>query len=160
MPSFDICSEIDLQEVSNVVDQANRELAGRFDFRGLDASFALQDGLVTMEGPEEFHLKQMLDILHSKCAKRDLDVSYLHVGDIVGAGKRKRQQLNVVQGIDKDTARKIVKIVKAAKFKVQVAIQGDQVRVSGKKRNDLQAVIALLTEEKLDIPLQFKNFRD
>jgi uncharacterized protein YajQ (UPF0234 family) len=160
MPSFDIVSEFERHEASNAVDQANRELATRFDFRGSDASFTLKDDTITSIGDSEFQLKQMLDIVQSKLHKRGIDIACLEVGEPQASGKTVVQLLTLRQGIDSDLARKIVKLIKDRKMKVQAAIQGDKVRVTGKKRDDLQKVIALLREQDLGMPLQFNNFRD
>jgi cyclic-di-GMP-binding protein len=161
MPSFDVVSEVDVQEVRNAVDQANRELETRFDFRGVEAGFALKDEEIEMHAPEEFQLGQMQDILRDKLTRRKVDAQCLREGDVEGAGKLKRQRFSLIQGIDTDSARAIVKLIKGSKIKVQAAIQGDKVRVTGKKRDDLQQVIALLRDaEELDLPLQFNNFRD
>ncbi|WJW75996.1 YajQ family cyclic di-GMP-binding protein [Thiohalobacter sp. IOR34] len=160
MPSFDVVSEVDLHEVTNAVDQANREIGNRYDFKGSDARVELNDTAITLDGESEFQLEQMKDILYNKLAKRGVDIAALEAGKLESSGNRTRQTLTVRQGIDKDTARKIVKHIKDAKLKVQASIQGDQVRVSGKKRDDLQQVIALLKQAELGLPLQFVNFRD
>ena len=160
MPSFDVVSEVDLHELSNAVDQANREIDNRFDFKGTDARIERSEELLTLEAQNEFQIKQMLDILHKKLVKRGVDIDSLEEGKLQESGSRARQEFKVRQGIDTDTARKIVKMVKEIKLKVQVAIQGEQVRVSGKKRDDLQQVITVLRNAKLDLPLQYINFRD
>lgn len=160
MPSFDVVSEVDLHEVRNAVDQANREVAQRFDFKGIDASFELGDGEIVLKAESEFHLQQMTDILYSKMAKRKVDIQSLDPQPPEQSGKVARQRLRVRQGIDAELARRMVKDIKATKIKVQAQIQGDQLRVSGKKRDDLQQVIAFMREQKYDIPLQFTNFRD
>jgi uncharacterized protein YajQ (UPF0234 family) len=160
MPSFDVVSEVDLQEVRNAVDQAVRELGTRFDFRGVDAGYELNDERIQLHAEEEFQLGQMLDILRDKFTRRGVDTRALDPGEIEASGKQKRQSFGLKQGIDKDSARKIVKLIKDAKLKVQAQIQGDQVRVTGKKRDDLQQVIAALREADLDMPLDFSNFRD
>ncbi|WP_456377348.1 YajQ family cyclic di-GMP-binding protein [Thiolapillus sp.] len=160
MPSFDIVSEVDLQEVRNAVDQANRVIGTRFDFKGVDASFAHQENEITLQAEQEFQLQQMLDILREKLAKRGVDVKAMDIKDPQTSLNATRQQILIQQGIESDAAKKIVKEVKAAKLKVQAQIQGDQVRVTGKKRDDLQQVIALLKEQDYGLPLQFKNFRD
>lgn len=160
MPSFDVVSEVDMHEVTNAVDQANRELRTRFDFRGVDASFALNDADVVVSAQEEFQLQQMNEILRDKLARRKVDVAALEDAGIEASGKQKRQIFRVRQGIDRDTSRKIVKLIKDSKLKVQAAVQGEQVRVTGKKRDELQDVIANLRKAQLDVPLQFKNFRD
>lgn len=160
MPSFDVVSEIDMHELSNAVDQANREVGTRFDFKGTDSTFQLNDNEITLESGSEFQLNQMRDILHNKMVKRGLDIACLEAKEPEMTGKRARQKVVARQGIDKDMARKIVKMVKDSKLKVQAAIQGEQVRVTGKKRDDLQQVIAMLKDAKLELPLQYTNFRD
>jgi uncharacterized protein YajQ (UPF0234 family) len=160
MPSFDAVSVVDMQEVRNAVDQASRELGTRFDFRNVDSGFELVGERIQLFAEEEFQLGQMLDILRDKLNRRGVDVRVLDPGAIEAAGKQKRQSFGLKQGIDKDTAKRLVKLVKDTKLKVQAQIQGDQVRVTGKKRDDLQGVIAALNEAELDIPLNFDNFRD
>lgn len=160
MPSFDIVSEVDMHEVTNAVDQANREVSTRFDFKGSNARYELKDSQIVMTGEGEFQLQQMLDILHSKLTRRGVDIACLDVGKPDRAGKEMRQEVTLRQGLDTPLAKKIVKLIKDARLKVQAAIQGEQVRVSGKKRDDLQQVIAMLKEAKLELPLQFTNFRD
>ena len=160
MPSFDVVSELDEQEVRNAVDQANRELEKRYDFRGVDASFEYGSDVIELAAFEEFQLVQMLDILRNKMIGRKLDARALDPGKIEGAGKQKRQKFALRQGVDKETARSIVKMVKDSKLKVQTQIQGEQVRVTGKKRDDLQKVMAMLKDAELDLPLQYDNFRD
>ena len=160
MPSFDMVSEVDDQEVMNAVDQANREISSRFDFRGVDASFEKADGYIRLSGEAEIQLDQMLDILRNKLVKRQVDPSVMDIKEREHSGKQYYQNVAIQQGIDSDLARQIVKMVKEQKIKVQTAIQGDQVRISGKKRDDLQKVIALLKDADIKIPLQFNNFRD
>ena len=161
MPSFDIVSEVDMHEINNALDQSNREIGTRFDFKGVDASFALNEqSNIVLTAEVDFQIHQMLDILRGKMVKRGIDGKALSEGDIETTGQKAVMIVKVQQGIEQDIARKIVKQVKEAKMKVQTAIQGDKLRVSGKKRDDLQQVIALLKEAKLEIPLQFDNFRD
>lgn len=160
MPSYDVVSEIDMHELTNAVDQANRELATRFDFRGVDAKFELKDGVITTQADAEFQLSQMEDILRSKMVKRNVDTGSLEIKDPEGAGKQVRQTIVVRQGLEADHTRKIVKLIKESKIKVQAAIQGDKVRVTGKKRDDLQQTMAVLREGNVGMPLQFNNFRD
>jgi uncharacterized protein YajQ (UPF0234 family) len=160
MPSFDVVSEIDLHELANAVDQANREVGTRFDFKGTDSNFKLSDNEITLESGSDFQLNQMMDILHNKMVKRGLNITCLDANKPEIMGKRARQKVIAKQGIDKELARKIVKLIKDNKLKVQAAIQGEQVRVTGKKRDDLQQVIAMLKEAKLELPLQYTNFRD
>ena len=144
----------------NAVDQANREITNRFDFKGSNAKFKLADDKVTLIAPNTFQLQQMLPVLQSKFAKRKIDVRCLKVEEPEESLHEARQEITVRQGIDQDFAKKLIKLIKASKLKVQAAIQGDQVRVNGKKRDDLQDAIALLREQELDLPLQFENFRD
>ena len=160
MPSFDVVSEVDLQEVNNAVDQANRELATRFDFRGVEASFERNEDIVSMAAEADIQLDQMLDMLKGKLVRRSVDTGVLEVGDHATTGKRILQTVKIRQGIDSELARRIVKLIKDKKMKVQAAIQGEKVRVTGKKRDDLQKVIAMLKEAELDLPLQYDNFRD
>ncbi|RDH45397.1 YajQ family cyclic di-GMP-binding protein [Zooshikella ganghwensis] len=160
MPSFDIVSEVDLHELNNAVDQANRELDKRYDFRGVEASFKLQDETVSLTADADFQLQQMIDLLQTRMVKRGIDIKCLEVKDHYGSGKQVKQDITVKQGLDKDISKKIVKLVKDAKLKVQASIQGDKVRVTGKKRDDLQEAISLLKEAELDLPLQYNNFRD
>ena len=161
MPSFDIVSEVDMHELANAVDQANRELTTRFDFRGVDANYEKGgDKQIVMTADADFQLAQMLEILKTKMVKRGIDVKCLETKDHYGSGKQVKQEVIVRQGLDKDLSKKIVKMIKDAKLKVQAAIQDDQVRVTGKKRDDLQTVIAFLRETDLNMPLQYNNFRD
>ncbi len=160
MPSFDIVSEVDMHEITNAVDQATREASTRFDFRGVDARIELKGEVITLFADVEFQLKQLLDILYNKMTKRNVDIGYLDADKVEGVGKQVRQRLSLKQGIDSLTAKKIVKMIKDKKLKVQAQIQGDQVRVTGKKRDDLQTVMNFLRGESLDVPLQFNNFRD
>jgi len=160
MPSFDVVSEIDHHELKNALDQANREIGTRYDFKGSNARIEQSDNSLSLEAESEFQIKQMTPILKEKMSKRGIDVDCLEFADIVEMNKRARQSVTVQEGLDKDLARKMVKLIKDSKLKVQAAIQGDQLRVNGKKRDDLQQVMALLREAKLGIPLQFNNFRD
>lgn len=160
MPSFDVVSEVDLQEVRNAVDQASRELSTRFDFRNVDAGFELADGEIRLHAPEAFQLEQMLAILKDKLIRRGVDVRALDPGKVEASGKHKRQSFGLKQGIGRDDAKTIVKLIKEAKLKVQSQVQGDQVRVTGKKRDDLQQVMAMLKEAELEVPLDFRNLRD
>lgn len=160
MPSFDIVSKVDQHELTNAVDQSTREITNRFDFKGIKASFDLTDNEITLKAPSDFQLQQMLDILRSKMVKRNLDTRSLEIKDPDINLAEARQVIVVKQGIESETAKKIVKYIKNCAAKVQPAVQGDQVRVTGKKRDDLQEVIALLREESFDVPLQFENFRD
>lgn len=160
MPSFDVVSEIDHHELANAVDQANREVSTRFDFKGSGARFELAENQITLHAQAEFQLQQMIDMLYGKLAKRGIDTAALDVGEPVLMAKTATQPVTVREGIDSELARKIVKRIKEAKLKVQSQVQGDQVRVTGKKRDDLQQAIALLKGAELELPLQYKNFRD
>ena len=161
MPSFDIVSEIDSHELTNAVDQANREIGSRFDFRGTDAKVEQSDKVLIMHADSDFQLDQVQDILRLKLVKRKIEVNCLEVKDSEGNGKMRKQDIIVREGIDSDLSRKIVKMIKSSKAKVQAAVQGESVRVTGKKRDDLQGVMALLRDnDDVDMPLQFNNFRD
>jgi len=160
MPSFDVVSEIDSHELTNAVDQASRELSQRFDFKNTGAEFELEDTTVTMSAPAEFQLRQMLEILKLKVAKRGIDVACLDVQDPVVNLAVARQLVVLKHGIDPETGRKVTRLLKDAKLKVQSQIQGEKVRVTGKKRDDLQEAIALLRKGGFEVPLQFNNFRD
>jgi len=160
MPSFDITCEIDHHEVSNAVDQANREVGTRFDFKGADAEYALKDNQITMKAEVDFQLNQMIDILRNKLTKRGIDVAHIKLADPVIQHKKAEQVITMQEGIAQDIAKKIVKFIKDKKLKVQSSIQGEQIRVTGKKRDDLQEVIAQLDQENFGLPLQFGNFRD
>ena len=144
MPSFDVVSEIDMHELTNAVDQTNREVGNRFDFKGSDAHVEQSEETLTLHAASEFQLNQVKDILHAKMSKRGVDIASLEEAEAEVSGNRARQALTVRQGIDKETARKLVKQVKETKIKVQASIQGEQVRVNGKKRDDLQQVISVL----------------
>ncbi len=160
MPSFDVVSEVEMHELSNAVDQANREVGTRFDFRGSDAKFEQKNNELTLIANGAFQLKQMMDILRNKMVKRGIDTGCLDIAEPETSNLKVKQKVTVREGLDKETAKKIVKWIKEAKLKVQSAIQDQQVRVTGKKRDDLQAVMAMLKDQKLDLPLQYTNFRD
>lgn len=160
MPSFDIVSEIDLHEVSNAVDQANREVGNRFDFKGTDSHFEHKDGIITLITGSDFQIQQMRDILVNKLVKRGINTACMKSDNSEASGRQVRQVITLRQGIDTELAKKIVRMLKDSKLKVQGSIQGEKVRVTGKKRDDLQQCIALLREAELDMPLQFDNFRD
>jgi uncharacterized protein YajQ (UPF0234 family) len=160
MPSFDVVSELNAHEVTNAVDQANRELQQRFDFKDTGATFTLEEFVVTMRAEVEFQLKQMLEILKIRLSKRGIDISCLEVKDPLTNLAEARQQVILKQGIDQDIGRKISRLIKESGLKVQAAIQGQKVRITGKKRDDLQEAIALIRGAKLEMPLQFENFRD
>jgi uncharacterized protein YajQ (UPF0234 family) len=160
MPSFDVVSEVDHHELTNAVDQANREVTTRFDFKGTGSNFELNETVITMNTESEFQLQQMYDILCNKLVKRGIDIVCLQSGDPVVQLKTATQAVTVCEGIEMPDAKKMVKAIKDRKMKVQAAIRGEQLRVTGKKRDDLQAVIALLKDGDYGLPLQFKNFRD
>ena len=160
MPSFDIISEYDSHEVTNAIDQASKEISTRFDFKGTDSSVELNEDKVIMISESTFQLQQMFSVVCAKLSRRGIDITCMDVGDPKGSGKQMRQEITLKQGLDSATAKKIVKLIKDKKLKVQAAITGDKVRVTGKKRDDLQEVIAMLRGEKLEMPLQFNNFRD
>ena len=160
MPSFDIVSEIDHHELTNAIDQANREINTRFDFKGVKASFDKQEDKILMKAETEFQLKQMFDIFSLKCAKRNIDTHSLDLKDAHSNLSEARQEILIKEGIDKDNAKKIIKLIKETQLKVQTAIQDEQIRVTGKKRDDLQEAMAFLRKQTLDIPLQFTNFRE
>lgn len=160
MPSFDVVSEVNGNEVLNAVNQANRELETRFDFKGTNAKFELEDDKVTMRAPDEFQLKQMLSVLTGRLAARKVDVRCLDLAPPQINVSEAWQLITVRQGIASELAKKVVKMIKSEKLKVQAAIQGEKIRVSGKKRDELQQVIALLKEAKIDMPVQFNNYRD
>jgi len=160
MPSFDLVSEVDLHEVTNAVDQTNREVGNRFDFKGTDSRVEQNEAVLTLHSETEFQIRQILDILHMKIAKRGIDIAALSEGEIESNGRKASLTITICQGIDQDTARKLVKQIKGLKLKVQGSIQGDKVRISGKNRDDLQNVIAYLKDSNADLPLQYINFRD
>ena len=161
MPTFDIVSEVDQHELTNAVDQANREIDNRFDFRGTDASVEQSDKVLILNANSDFQLDQLLDILRMKLVKRKVEVSCLEVKESIGNGKMRKQEVVIREGVDKDLSRKIVKLIKESKIKVQSAVQGESIRITGKKRDDLQAVMGLLkSNDSLEMPLQFNNFRD
>lgn len=160
MPSFDVVSEVDKHTLTNAVDQANRLIANRFDFKGVDASFERNEYLVTIAAEADFQTTQMVDILQSALIKNKIDIACLEICEPKPSGKQVKLEVTVRNGLDTDLCRKIVKLVKDAKLKVQSQIQGEQVRVTGKKRDELQQVMGLLREAGLDMPLQFTNFRD
>jgi hypothetical protein len=160
MPSFDVVSEVNHHELSNAVDQANREVTTRFDFKGTGSNFELAGNLITLNTQSEFQLQQMYDILCNKLVKRGIDIAALELGEPNVQMKTATQVITVREGIETTESKKMIKLIKDRKMKVQAAIQGDQLRVTGKKRDDLQEVIALLKEGKFAMPLQFKNFRD
>jgi uncharacterized protein YajQ (UPF0234 family) len=160
MPSFDTVSEVDLQEVTNAVDQTNREVGNRYDFKGSSARVLQSDDQLTVQADSEFQLNQVKDILHLKLAKRGIDLGCIEEGKLETTLSKARQILHIRQGIPQDVAKKIVKLVKDSKLKVQASVQGDKVRVTGKKRDDLQEAISLLKAASIGLPLQYVNFRD
>ena len=160
MPSFDIVSEVDKHELTNAVDQAHREITNRFDFKGSNASIELKDEKVELTADSDFQVQQMHTVLYQKLTTRKIDISSLDPEKIEKVGKGARQYMAVKQGIDKETAKKIAAKVKESKLKVQAAIQGESLRVTGKKRDDLQSTMAMLKKLDLGLPLQFQNFRD
>ena len=160
MPSFDVVSEVDLHKLTNAVDQAGRIVANRFDFKGVDASFQREERSVLITAEADFQVQQMQDMLRSALVKCDLDPKAMDIGELVPSGKLVRQTIQLRHGIDTALCKRIVKSIKDMKLKVQAQIQGDQVRVTGKKRDDLQRVMAMLREMEIEQPLQFNNFRD
>lgn len=160
MPSFDIVSEMDRHEVTNAVDQANREVGTRFDFKGANATYELKDDKITLKAEVDFQLKQMIDILRQKLTKRGVDVGHLKIGEPVIQHKKAEQVITLQEGIAQDIAKKIIKFIKDSKMKVQPTIQGDQIRVTGKKLDDLQDVIAKIKENDFGLPLECGNYRD
>ena len=160
MPSFDVVSDFDAHEASNGVDQANREVTTRFDFKGTGSKYELDGQVVSLTTQSDFQLKQMLDILREKLSRRGVDVGCIDEQAPELSGSEARQKVILKRGIEAETARRLVKMVKGSKLKVQAAIQGDKLRISGKKRDDLQAVIAMLKKADVDLPLQYENFRD
>jgi uncharacterized protein YajQ (UPF0234 family) len=160
MPSFDAVSELNAHEVTNAIDQANRELSQRFDFKDTGARFELAELTVTLHAQVDFQLKQMLEILKVRLSKRGIDLACLEVKEPQTNLAAARQEVQLRHGIDQDSGRKITRLIKDSTLKVQASLQGDKVRVVGKKRDDLQAAMALLRGAKLEVPLQFNNFRD
>lgn len=160
MPSFDIVSEVDTHELTNAVDQANRELTARFDFKGVDARFERDDNVIAQSAPSEFQLQQMTDILRARLVARKIDARCLEFGAIDSNLAGAKQKITVKQGIERELAKKIIAKIKDAKLKVEAQINGDKLRISGKKRDDLQAAMALLRASEFELPLQYGNFRD
>ena len=160
MPSFDVVSEVDKHELTNAIDQTNREVTNRFDFKGTNARVERNDNMLTIIAVAEFQIKQIVDILQGKMTKRRIDIDCLDFQEVTESNNETRQNVNVREGIEKDIARKMIKLIKDSKIKVQARIQQNQLRVSGKKRDDLQNVIAELKAAKLELPLQYVNFRD
>jgi len=161
MPSFDIVSEVNSHELTNAIDQTNREVIARFDFKDSEAQLEFNNkDTITLQAQSEFQLNQMIDIFHKKLAKRGIDLLALEQGTVETQNRRAKLTITVKQGINQEVGKKMIKFIKDAKLKVQASIQGDQIRVTGKKRDDLQQAIALLRGQNFDLPLQFNNFRD
>jgi uncharacterized protein YajQ (UPF0234 family) len=160
MPSFDVISEVDKHELTNAVDQANRELATRFDFKGTSAKYELDKLVITQSAPSDFQLQQMLDILRARLAARKIDLRALDVADAEVNLGGARQAITVKQGIEQPVAKKLIAALKEAKLKVEAQINGEKLRVTGKKRDDLQSAMAVLRKAEVELPLQFDNFRD
>ncbi len=160
MPSFDIVSEIDAHELTNAVNQASREISTRFDLKDTPAKLELNDKIVKVTAEGDFQARQVIDILRTKLIKRGIDANCMDIGEPDISGKICRQEVKIREGIEQALAKKVVKLLKEKKLKVQAAIQGDKVRVTGKKRDDLQSAIAQIKAESFEWPLQFNNFRD
>lgn len=160
MPSFDVVSEVDKHELSNAVDQASRELSTRFDFKGSDAKFELEGYVVNLSASSVFQLKQMQDILRARLSARSIDTRCLDIADPLENLGGARQKITIKQGIEQAVSKKLIASIKEAKLKVETQITGEKLRVTGKKRDDLQEAIALLKKSKVELPLQFNNFRD
>ncbi len=160
MPSFDVVSEVDLHELTNAVDQANREIGNRFDLKGTKATVEQNERVLTIIGDAEFHIAQILDVLQGKITKRGIDIECLELGELENTINASKQTVTARHGIDKESARKVVKLIKETKLKVQTQIQQEQVRITGKKRDDLQAAMSELKKAKFGLPFQFTNFRD
>ena len=160
MPSFDIKSEIDKHELNNAIDQANRVLKNRFDFKEANAEYKLNENSIMLTAKEDFHIKQMTPVLHESMSKRNIDIRVCKAGDIEVANNKASQEIQLQIGIDRDLAKNITTLIKKSKLKVQSAIQGESIRITGKKRDDLQDAIQTIKDQKYAIPLQFDNFRD
>lgn len=160
MPSFDIVSKVDEHEMTNAIDQANREVQNRFDFKDTNAHFKYEANTITLIAPSKFQLEQMTSILQTKLTKRGIDMNSLSYEQIQESLHEAKQTITIRQGIDQETAKKISKLIKDSKLKVQSSNMGDQIRVTGNKRDDLQAAIAILRKESLGLPIQFENFRN
>ena len=160
MPSFEIKSELNTHEVANAVDQANRIIQNRFDFKGTGARFDLGEGSISLSSQEEFQLHQMLPILKESLTKRGVDLKCLHLGDVEVSTDNAKQLVTLKEGIDQESGKKIIQLIKSNKLKVQVSMQGESLRVSGKKRDDLQEVIGIVKKEDFNLALQYENFRD
>tara|TARA_B100000700_G_scaffold330775_1_gene458923 strand:- start:7427 stop:7909 length:483 start_codon:yes stop_codon:yes gene_type:complete len=160
MPSFEIKSELNTHEVANAVDQANRIIQNRFDFKGTGARFNLGEGSISLSSQEEFQLHQMLPILKESLTKRGIDLKCLHLGDVEVSSGNAKQLVTLKEGIDQESGKRIIQLIKSNKLKVQVSMQGESLRVSGKKRDDLQEVIGIVKKEDFNLALQYENFRD
>ena len=160
MPSFDVVCELDLHELGNAIDQSNREINTRFDFKGVEASFSQVGNVVSLHAESEFQLNQMMDILQKKLVKRNVDIAHMQLGIPVIGSSAAEQEIVMQKGITSEIAKKIVKFLKESKLKIQGSILGEQVRVTGAKKDDLQAAITQLRKQDFGLPLQFNNFRD
>lgn len=160
MPSFDIVSEVDKHELNNAVDQTTREISTRFDFKGTNAHLERAENVITIIADGDFQIKQVTEILHNKLTKRGIDIDCLEYGQVSRSLSEVRQTVTLREGVDNDTARTLIKLIKDSRVKVQAQVQQNQVRVSGKNRDDLQTIIGIVKNGKLDLPLQFTNFRD
>ena len=161
MPSFDVVSEANMVEVRNAIEQTNKEISTRFDFKGSDARVEQKDNELTAFADSEFQLNQLKEVLTGRMSRRNVDIRFLDEGKIEKiSGDKVKQVIKIRNGIESDAAKKIVRLIKDSKLKVQAGIQGDSVRVSGAKRDDLQAAIAMLKKEVSELPLEFNNFRD
>jgi len=160
MPSFDIESKVDLHELTNAIDQSNRVITNRYDFKEANASFEFANEIVKLNAKEIFQIDQMIPILKENLAKRSIDLKALKLGEKSISNNTASMSAEITQGINQDIAREIVKTIKSSKIKVQSSIQGDSLRITGKKRDELQEIISLLKKEEIEVPLQFKNFRD
>jgi uncharacterized protein YajQ (UPF0234 family) len=160
MPTFDVVSEVDQHELNNAVDHAQREIGNRFDFKGTSAKVELADENILIHADNDFQIQQIHPVLYQKLTARNIDIACLEAGKVENSGKGVKQLVKVKQGIDKETAKKATIKIKESKLKVQAQVQGEQLRVTGKKRDDLQAAMALLKAAELGVPLQFQNFRD
>ncbi len=160
MPTFDVVSEVDQHELTNAIDQAHREISNRFDFKGSGAEIKVADGAISLQADSDFQVQQMHPVIYQKLTARSIDIACLDAGKVAPSGKGVKQLITVKEGIDKETAKKAVGVIKGSKLKVQAQVQGEQLRVTGKKRDDLQAAMALLKDAELGVPLQFQNFRD
>jgi uncharacterized protein YajQ (UPF0234 family) len=160
MPSFDIESKVDLHELTNAIDQSNRVITNRYDFKEANASFEFANEIVKLNAKEIFQIDQMIPILKENLAKRSIDLKALKLGEKSISNNTASMSADITQGINQDIAREIVKTIKSSKIKVQSSIQGDSLRITGKKRDELQEIISLLKKEEIEVPLQFKNFRD